>query len=102
MVGVPSLTGKQKLFTALLILACEPEGIEQRLEAAYRLAIISIDPQLHMPQELSEEFAKLYSELQRQYSLPYDSGFIAHRYHRQWASDIASRLVAFYDKLARL
>jgi hypothetical protein len=102
MVGVPSLTGKQQLFTALLILACEPGGIEERLESAYRLAIVSIDPQLHMPQELSSEFADLRNELQHEYAAPRDSGFIVQRYRAQWASDMASRLIAFYDKLARL
>ena len=46
MVGVPHLTGKQKLYTALVSLVCETGGVEQRLRTAYRATIASVDPQL--------------------------------------------------------
>lgn len=98
MVGVPHLTGRQKLFSALLVLASGAENIEQRLEAAYRLVNI-IDPQLDLPPELVDELENLRAELQRVYFLPSAN---SERPQPRWASEMAKRLVALYDKLARL
>jgi hypothetical protein len=97
MVGVPHLSGKQKIYSALLILACEPGKIEQRLEAAYRFALTTLDAQLDLPPQYAGEYMKIRDELQKAFL------FSSHRNldSRQWATDLASRIVALYDKLAR-
>jgi len=102
MVGVPHLTGRQKVYTAIVILASAPGKIEERLEAAYRMAIAVIDAQLDIPPQLSGEFLKLRTELQKEFFNPPSSRFGSAADRRKWASDAATRLVAFYDKLARL
>lgn len=95
MVGVPQLTGRQKLLTALLILGCEPGRIEKRLKAAYQMVIAFIDPQLHIPPEFSNEFAALRAELHAEFLNRQEEVNAA------WACEMAARIVAFYDKLGR-
>lgn len=99
MVGVPHLTGRQKLFNALLVLACGPGNVNERLETTYRLAASTIDPQLDMPPEFKDEFVAIRNELQRVYFVATSA---AERTDTRWASDMAKRLVSLYDKLMRL
>ena len=98
MVGVPHYAGRQKLYSAMLILACQPNSIDERLETAHRLAISSIDPQLDLPPEFKAEFQKIREELHKAFVFeargPSNS-------RKQWAADMATRIVALYDKLAR-
>jgi hypothetical protein len=101
MVGVPHLTGRQKIYTALVILASEPGRIDERLEAAYRLSIARIDAQLDIPPQFSAEFIAIRAELQREYFNPAPGRFASDNDKRKWAADVAGRIVAFYDKLAR-
>lgn len=101
MVGVPHLTGRQKVYTAVVILASGPGKIKERLEAAYRLALAAIDAQLDIPPRLSGEFVKLRSELRKEFFNPTAGRFSSDNDRKKWASDAAARLVAFYDKLAR-
>ena len=101
MVGVPHLTGRQKLYNALVILASEPGSIDERLEKAYRLAIAPVDAQLDIPPSLTAEFVKIRHELQQQYFNPGDARFDDGLDRRKWASAVAARVVALYDKLAR-
>lgn len=97
MVGVPQLSGRQKIYTALVMLASEPGEIEERLEAAYRTVLAAIDPQLELPAQFCAEFAQIQQALEAEF---FASGARS-RQRRRWASDMASRIVAFYDKLAR-
>jgi hypothetical protein len=99
MVGVPHLTGKQKIYTAIVILVCEPGGVEQRLEAAYRSVVAAVDPQLDLPPELSSEFAQIRDELRKEFIFRQPSE--SHVDRPRWASTMAAKLVAFYDGLAR-
>ena len=99
MAGVPQLSGKQKIYTGLVLLACEPGEIEERLEAAYRKVLASIDAQLELPAQFCAEFQQIQKALEQAYfgaPSPADN-----RQRRRWACDMASRIVAFYDKLAR-
>jgi hypothetical protein len=99
MVGVPHLTGRQKLYAAIVTLICESGSVDQRLRAAYRSAIASIDPQLDIPPELAGDFAKLRDELGKEFL--YESVAFSTGERRRWAAAIATRIVAFYDRLAR-
>jgi hypothetical protein len=101
MVGVPRLTGKQKIYNALLILACEPGKIEKRLEAAYRMSLISIDPQLDLPPQHVKDFTEIRNELHKAFQLLASQPFKTDPERRQWATDAATRIVALYDKIAR-
>lgn len=101
MVGVPSLTGRQKIYTALVILASEPGRIDERLEKAYRLSLAAVDPQLDIPPPLTAEFSKIRAELQKEFFTPGSSRFSDEHARRKWAADLAAKIVAFYDKLAR-
>lgn len=98
MVGVPQYAGRQKLYSALVILACQPGAIDERLEAAHRLAIGSIDPQLDIPPEFKAEFQKIREELHKAFVFETQGPSNG---RRQWAADMATRIVALYDKLAR-
>lgn len=98
MAGVPQLNGKQKIYTGLVLLASEPGEIEERLEAAYRKALASVDPQLELPPHFSAEFGNIQKALEKEFFGAIGS---ASRSRRRWACDMASRIVAFYDKLAR-
>ena len=100
MVGVPHLTGKQKLYTALVSLVCESGGVEQRMRSAFRSTIASIDPQLDIPPELAGEFTRLRDEMHREFVSP--SNHRSGPERRQWAATMATRIVAFYDSLARI
>lgn len=100
MVGVPQLTGKQKIYTALVILVCEPGGVEQRLASAYHAAINSVDPQLDLPPELVKEFVQIRDELRKEFLFP-SSSTPSETDRRRWATRLATRIVAFYDALAR-
>lgn len=102
MVGVPHLTGRQKIYTALVILASEPGRIDERLEKAYRLSIAAVDAQLDLPPSLAAEFLKIRGELQQEFFSPGSSRFKSEHERRKWASELAARIVSFYDKLARL
>lgn len=99
MVGVPHLTGKQKIYTALVVLVCEPGSVEKRLEAAFHRALASVDPQLDLPPELAGEFIKIRDELRKEILFPASARPEAER--RRWATSMATRIVAFYDGLAR-
>lgn len=99
MVGVPHLTGKQKIYTALVVLVCEPDGVEKRLEAAYHRALASVDAQLDLPPEFAGEFVKIRDELRKELLFPTAQRSEGER--RRWAMAIATRVVAFYDRLAR-
>lgn len=101
MVGVPHLTGRQKLYTALVMLASEPGRIDERLEKAYRASIVAIDAQLDIPAPLLAEFLKIRAELQKEFFGGGSSRFKSERDRRKWASRVAARLVSFYDELAR-
>lgn len=101
MVGVPHLTGRQKIYTALVILASEPGTIDERLEAAYRLSITRIDAQLDIPPQFTSEFLAIRAELQREFFNPPPGRFASDKDRRKWAADVAAHIVAFYDKLAR-
>lgn len=101
MVGVPHLTGRQKLYAALVILASEPGRIDERLEKAYRLGIAAVDAQLDIPPVLAAEFLKIRAELQKQFFNPGASRFTSEQDLRKWATGVAAKVVAFYDKLAR-
>ena len=101
MVGVPHLSGREKLRTALLILATEPANIARRLEACYRTAITLIDPQLDLPPQLKDEFVRIRNELQKAYFAPAQAASLRTNRQEAWASELAGRLVAFYDKLIR-
>lgn len=101
MVGVPPFAARQKLLTAVLILACEMKEIDQRLEAAYRSAISNIDPQLEVPPELKDEFVDLRSELQKEFLHPEGAGSPSGPARRLWAAEAARRLVTFYDRLIK-
>lgn len=98
MVGVPQLNGKQKIYSGLVLLASEPGEIEERLEAAYRKALASLDAQLELPPHFAAEFTRIQKALETEFFGA--SGGPARR-RRRWACDMASRIVAFYDKLAR-
>lgn len=100
MVGAPQYSGRQKLYSALLVLACQPGPIQERLEAAYRLAIGSVDPQLDIPPEFKSEFQKLRQELHKEFVFRVAHGSDATA-RKKWATDMATRIVALYDKLAR-
>lgn len=102
MVGVPQLSGKQKVYAALVILAAEPGEIEERLEAAYRLALAPVDAQLDIPPQLVAEFQEIRAALQNEYFGKTPKRVAASREARRWARDMAARVVAFYDKLARI
>lgn len=98
MVGVPQYAGRQKLYSALLILACQPGLIDERLETAYRMAIGSIEPHLDIPPEFKAEFQLMREELHQEFvfgSRGPSNG------RKQWAAGMATRIVALYDKLAR-
>lgn len=99
MVGVPHLTGKQKVYTALVVLVCEPGSVEKRLEAAYYRALASVDAQLDLPPELAGEFVKIRDELRKELLFPASQRAESER--RRWATSMATRVVAFYDGLAR-
>lgn len=99
MVGVPHLTGKQKIYTALVVLVCEPGSVEKRLEAAYHTALASVDAQLDMPPDFVGEFAKIRDELRKEFLFP--SAPRPESDRQRWATNMAARLVAFYDGLAR-
>lgn len=98
MVGVPQLTGKQKIYTGLVLLASEPGEIEERLEAAYRKALASVDPQLELPAHFAAEFAQIQKALEAEF---FGAVGGVSRQRRRWACDMAARIVALYDKLAR-
>lgn len=100
MVGIPHLTGKQKIYTAVVILVCEPGGVEKRLESAYHAAIASVDPQLDLPPELAKEFVQIRDELRREFIFP-SATSPSEADRRRWAARTATRIVAFYDALAR-
>lgn len=100
MVGVPQLNGKQKIYTALVLLASEPGKIEERLQAAYQKVLRSIDAQLELPAQFCAEFEQIQKALERRFFPGGGSAAPAHGRQR-WACDTASRIVAFYDKLAR-
>ncbi|MFL6651336.1 MAG: hypothetical protein ACJ8J7_08625 [Sulfurifustaceae bacterium] len=100
MVGIPHLTGKQKIYTAVVILVCEPGAIEKRLESAYHSAIASVDPQLDLPPELVKEFVQIRDELRKEFVFPSASSS-SEAERRRWAARLATRIVAFYDILAR-
>jgi len=70
MVGVPHLSGSQKIFNALFILACEQGSIVERLENAYRLALAPLDVQLELPESIHAEFLSVRKELERLYFAP--------------------------------
>ncbi|MFL6624767.1 MAG: hypothetical protein ACJ8J7_06985 [Sulfurifustaceae bacterium] len=101
MVGVPHLTGRQKIRTALLVLACSPNDVARRLEEAYRSAILIIDPQLDLPPELKDEFMGIRAELQSVYHAPNPRTFPDEESRQRWASSLAGRLVTFYDQLIK-
>lgn len=98
MVGAPQYAGRQKLYSALLILACQPGPIDERLEAAHRLAISSIDPQLDIPPDFKAEFQRIREELHKEFVFQ-TRGPSSSR--KQWAADMATRIVSLYDKMAR-
>ena len=98
MVGVPQYAGRQKLYSALLILACQPGPIDERLEAAYRMAIGSIEPHLDIPPDFKAEFQVIREELHKEFVFQ-SRGPSTMR--KQWAAGMATRIVALYDKLAR-
>lgn len=100
MVGIPHLTGKQKIYTALVILVCEPGGIEKRLESAYHGAIASVDPQLDLPPELVNDFIQIRDEMRKEFLFPPASPALEVDRRRRCAR-MATRIVAFYDALAR-
>lgn len=100
MVGVPHITSRQKIYTALVILASEPGEIDERLERAYRLAIAPIDVQLDIPPSFTGEFLQIRAELQKEYFSP-GARPPAGGDRKKWASHLAARIVALYDKLAR-
>lgn len=99
MVGVPHLTGKQKIYTAIVILVCEPGGVDDRLKAAYETAIASVDPQLDLPPDLAGDFTKIRDELRREFVFP--SKPRPEKERRHWATSMATKIVSFYDVLAR-
>lgn len=98
MVGAPQYAGRQKLYSALLILACQPSAIEERLQTAHRLAISTIDPQLDIPPEFKAEFQRIRDELHKEFVFEVRGPSSS---RKQWAADMATRIVAIYDKLAR-
>lgn len=98
MVGAPQYAGRQKLYSALLILACQPGPIDERLEAAYRMAISSIEPHLDVPPEFKAEFQRLREELHKEFVFQARG---PSNDRKQWAAGMATRIVALYDKLAR-
>ena len=98
MVGAPQYAGRQKLYSALLILACQPGPIDERLEAAHRLAIGSMDSQLDIPPDFKAEFQRIREELHKEFV--FQPGGPSNS-RKQWAADMATRIVALYDKLAR-
>lgn len=100
MVGIPHLTGKQKIYTAIVVLVCEPGDVGARLEAAYHSALAAVDPQLDIPPELVGEFVKIRDELRKEFLFPPAPRPPADR--RRWATAMATRVVAFYDGLARI
>ena len=100
MVGAPEYSGRQKLYSALLVLACQPGPIHERLEAAYRLAIGAVDPQLDMPPDFKAEFQRIRQELHREFVFRAAHGSDAAG-RNKWATDMATRIVALYDRLAR-
>lgn len=100
MVGAPQYSGRQKLYSALLVLACQPGPIHERLEAAYRLAIGAVDPQLDIPPEFKAEFQKIRQELHKEFVFRAAHGSDAAA-RSKWATDMATRIVALYDRLAR-
>lgn len=102
MVGVPHLSGKEKIYSALLVLACEPGKIEKRLETAYRLVLSGIDPQLDLPPQYVRDFSRIRDELHKAYLVPQHADAAREIEHRQWATNIATDIVALYDKIARL
>lgn len=89
------------MYTALVILASEPGRIDERLEKAYRLSIAAVDPQLDIPPPLTAEFLKIRAELQKEFFSPTPDRFESERDRSKWASDVAAKIVAYYDKLAR-
>jgi hypothetical protein len=92
-------TGCQKLFEAVLVLACERGPIEERLMSAYRLTLVSIDPQVDLPKDLQTEFQLLRTELQNLFfGVAPDT---ADATRKQQASQAARRVVALYDALVR-
>ncbi|BAU48752.1 hypothetical protein SVA_2202 [Sulfurifustis variabilis] len=100
MIGVPPADGRQKLYNALLALACEKGPVEERLLTALRLGLSQIDPQLDLPDDLQPEFHRLRGALQQLYFLPGHPGPEAAV--RQEAAKLAGRVVAFYDRLVRI
>lgn len=98
MVGVPQYAGRQKLYSALLILACQPGPIDERLETAYRMAISAIEPHLDIPPEFKAELQLIRQELHNEFVFQSRGSGNG---RRQWAAGMATRIVALYDKLAR-
>lgn len=101
MVGVPHLSGSQKIFNALFILACEQGSIVERLENAYRLALAPLDVQLELPESIHAEFLSVRKELERLYFAP-NREAARDRSDEQRAMRLAGRLVSLYDRLVRL
>lgn len=101
MVGMPHLSGRQKLRTALLILATEQRDIVGRLQAAYQSVISIIDPQLDLPPELKDEFVQFRAELQTVYFAPTPRTFLSAEERQRWASRMAGQLVTLYDRAVR-
>lgn len=101
MVGVPHLSGSQRIFNALFILACEHGPIAERLESAYRLALAPIDVQLELPEPVHGEFLSIRRELERLFFAPGREA-IRDRNDEHKAMKLAGRLVALYDRLVRL
>lgn len=100
MTGVPPADGRQKLYNALLVLACEKGPVEERLYTALQLGLSPIDPQLDLPDELQPEFHRLRTAMQQLYFLPGHPG--PESAVRREASKLAGQVVAFYDKLVRV
>lgn len=99
MVGVPHLTGKQKIYTAVVVLICEPGNIEQRLKTAFDCTLAAVDPQLDLPPELTAEFVKIRNELRKEFLFP---GASRQPDRYKWARAMAAKIVAFYDSLCRI
>lgn len=98
MTGVPPADGRQKLYNALLVLACEKGPVEERLRTALELGLAEIDPQLDLPEDLQPEFHRLRAALQQLYFLPGQTSDAA---LRREAARLAGQVVAFYDRLVR-
>lgn len=99
MTGVPPADGRQKLYQALLVLACEKGPVEERLHTALQLGLAQIDPQLDLPDDLQPEFHRLRTALHQLYFLPGHPG--PESAVRREATRLAGQVVAFYDRLVR-